>query len=437
MKQKSQVLWLIALLGIILAACASNVDHPTTFETAIATNTPQPTSSRTLLPSSTATIAPSPISTATLTRTRYPTYTKTVSPTPYPLVTPPAGLFYSIGDVLWRIDANYVRQMLWEAPEHSSFKVSPDGKRVLDTNNWIVHDFSSNQDTNLSIGKDYSFCSYWSEWWETVSNKVLVGAIPTEEYGQGMYCQSVPAIINLIDGSYTILADEISSIGPSVPSPNGQAVAFDIRCNPWIYSLEKGTEEFNVEAFGYYPERDVCISHPAWSPSGRYLAWIMSTDEQSKFGSGIGNIGIFDLTNRTAIILQDYLVEGFDGGRSWLFWSPDEDYIVLDNFGWNLLGVIPIDGSETNIIEPAGDPAWSPTSQWLAYRADGKIWVLLPKDRKSFPVGKGYDSFWSPDGNWLIFSDNDGSLITQTGVWELKQIDLPKGANIVDWLPIY
>jgi hypothetical protein len=433
MRERLLITCLFSLLGALLVACASDLPQPTA--SVIPTYTPLPTSSSTPFPSSTYTLTPSPIPTATVTRTLYPTYTRTISPTPYPLVTPPAGLFYSIGDVLWRVNANNVPQKMWEAPEYSQFMISPDGKRVLDRTNWILHDFSTNQDSYLSLGADYNAC--FPHWWKANPHLVVVGAEPTEQFGMSPACICFPAIINILDGSFALLSDETTMDGFPDPSPDGEAIAYDIDGVPWIYSWDKGAQEFDIREYGYSPKDYVFISKPAWSPSRDYLAWIISADEDTGEGWGFGSVGIFDLVNKTANILRDYPVEGYDGGRGWLDWSPDEQYLLLSNPAFDKLWLFSSGGELVAEMQGSYYPTWSPDSQWLAYYSNGSIWIYSVQDGQSrnLGMGKGYAPLWSPDGNFLILSDADGDWITQTGVWELKQLDLPAGANIIKWVP--
>lgn len=80
-------------------------------------------------------------------------------------------------------------------------------------------------------------------------------------------------------------------------------------------------------------------------------------------------MGVFDLETKASLFLGPFDVEGYDGGRSFVEWSPDEKYLTINNFGKEFIWVAAIDGSYTYFIEGGENPSWNPVAEWLSYIA--------------------------------------------------------------------
>jgi WD40 repeat protein len=147
-------------------------------------------------------------------------------------------------------------------------------------------------------------------------------------------------------------------------------------------------------------------------------------------------IGIFNLQAHSSQFLLPYEIEGFDGGRSYIVWSSDEEHLAVWNFGKDLLWVLSVDGTEKHFAEPAGHPVWSPNGKWLAYTGQtGTVKVYSPKDHLTKELGNGTPIRWSPDSQRLIFGTNGRSMqMVEVSGWSTQRLDLPKDATVLEWL---
>ena len=136
-------------------------------------------------------------------------------------------------------------------------------------------------------------------------------------------------------------------------------------------------------------------------------------------------------------------------------WSPDSAYVVAANFGMELrdrrVWLIERDGDVTDLLKGSGSVgevlvggfSWSPDSRYLIFAdevADGNLYlydVLTRQYVYQCPLPGStqgmLEFFWSPDQQWIAYSDlPDGSLHllnVQTG----EVIRLLDGAYPVGW----
>jgi Tol biopolymer transport system component len=360
-----------------------------------------------------------------------------------PAVAPPPGIIYRTGKGLWRTNHNGDSIFLVKVPGNTQVDISPDGNHASYLYEASVLDLSTGQQTNLDSSDDYAMCC--PRWWPARPDVVLVQAQPGPEM-MGMGFRSIPAAVNLDGTHLRLLGNEPTSIGPFAPSPDGLAVAYDQAGVPWIYEWDVGARPFDVAGYGFPELDDALISHPAWSHSGERLAWIVGSDIN---GEWLGGVGLFDLKEQTSQFLYPYDVEGFDGGRSLLYWSPDEKHLVIDNFGKELWWMLAVDGTEEFFSEEWSTckPTWSPDGRWLACWLEDsepgqwKIWVMSTDGVKEHQIGAGTSLVWSPSGEQMIVGENiphksyDYWLV-DLSTWQRQRLDLPQDAVVLEWLSV-
>jgi hypothetical protein len=364
-----------------------------------------------------------------------PPATSTATPAILPLVSPSPGLFFRTKKGLWRTDNHGNPVFLLGVAQDALISISPDGTRILDHRELEVVDLSTGEQLNLDKSEEYAMCC--PRWWAAKPEKVLVEVQPGSEM-QGPGFKSIPAAVSTDGSDLLVMGTEPTAIGPFAASPDGMSIAYDRSGNPWIYEWGFGAEPFDTTGYGFTMSDGVLVSHPAWSPSSKQLAWVVSSPIEAEQQQGIGRIGIFNLQKRTLKWLYPYEVEGFDGGRSEVYWSPDEKYLALHNFGKDLLWILAIDGASERFIQSASTAVWNPKGKWLAYVADGEVWVTSADGTETFELGAGVNHVWSPDGEWLTFGNDMwrsryGNWIVRVDSWEKQRLDLPKDAYILDW----
>jgi Tol biopolymer transport system component len=141
------------------------------------------------------------------------------------------------------------------------------------------------------------------------------------------------------------------------------------------------------------------IATPAWSPSGRELAFEASRD-----------IYVLDLASRLYTnITNDPAVDEHPS------WSPDGKHIVFDSSrnGGGIF-VMARDGSDPTRLASGTAPEWSPDGSRIVYVFNGDIYAMNSEgsrqSRLTVAAGRDISPSWSPDGAMIVFdSERDGN----------------------------
>jgi Tol biopolymer transport system component len=198
-------------------------------------------------------------------------------------------------------------------------------------------------------------------------------------------------------------------------SPDGKTIAYthgdenaeeDGILTPWLYQLETGPAPFNYTEFGLDDLPYLSFGNPAWSPDGRYLAWVIG-GELTGDGEWKNGIAIFDLEGKSVDILNPHVP------ASCLFaWCPST-------------------------------PVWSPDGQWLAWQIapDGEAPSFLAMrpdgtDQQVFEYGAG--PTWSPDSRHIVFGNilDFSVLVMEVGQWQLQRTELPSNSGPLIWISL-
>ena len=275
----------------------------------------------------------------------------------------------------------------------------------------------------------------------------------------------------------------LQTVGTVAISPDGHTVAYTVRSTDWednrfdteIWIAAAGSDSYQLTRTA-----DGSSGSPRWSPDGQWVAFTANRGERNQ---------VYIISPQGG---EAFPVTEVENGVSGFQWSPDGSRILLSvrepesddararqklygDFGFD-------DETPRNShlwmvdIEPSGDASeptrltegdfhisgfdWSPDGARIAYvrQPDAKllsfintdIYVLDVVTNESQPlvIGDGPDGNpeWSPDGEWILFSEFDRDLDSffylngeiaripaAGGDIEILSQDFDEDINVVDW----
>ncbi len=387
---------------------------------------------------------------------------------------PPVGLVYRDQEGFWRVASNGEPELIYEVSMEENLFPSPDYKHFIsfvDTMTerefWITETETNNR-VKLDPGEEYFICGL--SWWKARLDAIIATVEPIDEAG-GMHCEGMPAIFSFDGKLQHVIGDQPHWDNAFALSPDGNTLAFSQAGEPWIYEWGIDSKQLNLKSYGFPEMTRVYLSHPAWSSSGRLLAWTVSgvlNDEE------VSGVGIFDTRSHTSTFLYPFASGGYDAGSN-LYWLPDEQQIILDNYSRDIHWLLDIDGSSATELTEV--PYISPNGEWFVHLAFDRFvgqpfaffmrisdesetheisFDVGPSDRDWFNNAKvnwtwmrenviiwtelGRDQLlWSPDGRYMIISsiempEGNVNYLIDTETWQISQIDLPSEAEIIQWM---
>jgi Tol biopolymer transport system component len=178
------------------------------------------------------------------------------------------------------------------------------------------------------------------------------------------------------------------------------------------------------------PEGATSVSHPAWSPDGRYLAY--SAKIGDRWDIYIANSDGTDIRNLTALTFEGAIPD----------WSPDGArlaYTCVVPEGFNIC-TIDLEGGIARRLTTGltldSSPSWSPDGNYIVFSSERStiggsisidLYILRVEDGTIFQLtdDSGVENRypkWSPDGKWIVFEQE------AAGVGDIALID-PTGEN--------
>jgi Tol biopolymer transport system component len=254
------------------------------------------------------------------------------------------------------------------------------------------------------------------QWWPTNPDTII---FISRKFNPEDLPQPGPGNLAMVktDGTGFQLLDPDNLTHTFLPalSPDGQTIAYDRGgenasedgiLTPWLYHLEDGPTPFDYAAYGFTPVPDLSFGQAAWSPDGRYLAWVVGGELS---GDGEWQIGIamFDLETQSVELFNPYAPTSgpFVGG-----WEP---------------------------------PKWSPDGEWLTWYVSPQgglpsFWVMRPDGNDKQFIDHAGSRIWSPDGDLLVYLQlADGAImVMETGQWQPQRTDLPSQIGFVTWIKL-
>lgn len=170
--------------------------------------------------------------------------------------------------------------------------------------------------------------------------------------------------------------------------------------------------------------------NPKWSPDGKYIAFI--SDKSGEYQIYI------QTPDKPESEIQ---LTNFDSGYIYnLEWSPDSKNILWHNklLELNLINIDSrkIQNVHTSIIWEISDYAWSPDNNWIAFSDQDtakilQVYLYDLKQNKKYPVtSEWYDSYsplFSNDGKYLFFvSNRDFNPIYSNVEWNVAYKDMSR-----------
>jgi Tol biopolymer transport system component len=297
--------------------------------------------------------------------------------------------------------------------------LSPDGKQMItccyprgETNLHLV-DLASDESIQLTETPDRF--DYNPQWWEANPETIVFASNIFNPNDQPRPGPGNLAMVKTDGTGFEVLDSEHLLHTSFSLSPDGQTIAYthgDEKWDetgiltPWLYHVNAGPTPFDYTEYGLNELPNLSFGNPAWSPDGRYLAWViggdLDTDNEWKNG-----IAIFDLESQSVEILNAHVP------ASCLYaWCPST-------------------------------PVWSPDGQWLA-------WYIFPEgggpsflvtrpdgsDEQIFENSAG--PIWSPDSRLVVFIDilDFTVLVMEVGEWQPLRTKLPSNVGPVMWISL-
>ena len=441
-------LFLALLLLLLLPACTAELAEPAAeyLPTATLTPTIQPTFTpyHTLTPAPTVTIDPAasstPITDIVLTDPAPPRPTQTRTPfmTDYAAaeaIQPPAGLLYVDPEgQTFLVDDQGVSQPVGDPGD----EISRDGRYKVD--GLTVTELATGQQSLLYDG--YGLLRYW---WLENPDWVILAAFPDELFG--CYGPCGTPVLARLDGSETIVLSELTYerqlTSPVAMHPQGEALAFTINEEAYLYDLATGMQALDLAA-SELPAGSR-LGHPSYSPDGDRIAWaahVPTSDDAAESRSGIL---ITSAGGDYLNFLAGYQMGGWDGGFYPPTWSADGGWLAFQADSGAPTAVW-----GTYVAQPEAERAafvkmgYYPTfvAGWLvvqnfelapfgflALSTNGVTWVqLAPIERAmSAPLA-------APDDQSFLLADKSGNI------WQIDgrslaatRLDLPAGSRPLSW----
>ncbi|MGH3071108.1 MAG: hypothetical protein ACRDNB_02415 [Gaiellaceae bacterium] len=209
-------------------------------------------------------------------------------------------------------------------------------------------------------------------------------------------------VVSVADCSIERIEAEMDGMRVDWPdwSPDGESFAF-------VGSSETAAEGVYVmraDGSGVRLVAEGAVLFPDWSPDGSTIAFVDDRVDEAE-GKEDRNVWIVDAAGGPARRVTTGAWHGSVG------WSPDGEWLIAD--AASAVVRIRPDGSGRAIVIPGEHPSpdWSPDGTTIAVQglafapADGG-----PLEPVRAVEGGAFEPAWSPDGEWLAFSEEQRIL---------------------------
>ncbi len=223
------------------------------------------------------------------------------------------------------------------------------------------------------------------------------------------YIASIPAEGGQMEKILLQGADWYPPGGGNVVSPDGKTLVTG-GINIWTIPLD-GSKPSNITN----TKEPTQNRYPVWSPDGKHIAFIRYNElAKNDYYFSINTIPVIGGKDKELATRRDSVMYAS------IAWSPDGRYIayITTNKVIKLLALK--DGKKisllkVNNISRFSELTWSPDSKHLAYTTGRHIWIFDLTNRSKRELKTGLDSeltfgkiAWSPDGKKFVFTARKG-----------------------------
>lgn len=389
--------WILFAIGFIflgtVAACTPSALEPAAdvlATPALTREIPTPTSPP--LPTATPFVPP-PLSPIEMTATaQFPT-PNVSHPTSTPVPVFP-GMVYQTNDGTWLVEDNWQPRLLTAG---SSTLLSPDGSAWVYTEGGAWW-YQTEDGVPQAISIPHDMLVNPVAW---LTNEQLLVAVRPQDGALGPAWGTL-SVLSLT--GETVLLDETVLSAPPALSPDRQTIAYTQADQPVLYHWgdeANGRSLEPIDLNAYTPRlQGFHLDSPAWSPDGRYLAWIATGGNAHDLFQA--SVVLMDLPMQTSAILA----------------------------------VFPIIPNDT-FLRPA---VWSSDGRYLAYVSQAgeslsQLTVLAVPQGEVVYTAVGDTPVWSPDGRWLTFHGSEAQHLVEVSSWYTLNLYIPDNGRVLNWLP--
>lgn len=315
------------------------------------------------------------------------------------VVQPPVGLIYrAVSDGIYQIQSDgQPVQLYYEALANATnFTLSPDGRfaAYLDDAHqlWLINGATLEM-SPISEGSTVPAILGWGN-----ANTLLVGTWLDTNEAEGPNNGHLTLVDITVPETLILDEQHLSAYRPAFSPADGR-IAFDAipgqndTLNGRIYDPATGVQPFDPSIFSTSGEPvDGVVMNPAWSPDGRFLAWLRPTGERTY-------LQLFDLEANTAVTLFDWDPARFGALVPSPKFSPDGQWLALEVWANGLEGsgvwLLAADGSSQTLLSAEGhDPLWLNDGR-LAFSANGQPLLYDVLAGQAFRLAL-------PEGSWVM-----------------------------------
>lgn len=207
------------------------------------------------------------------------------------------------------------------------------------------------------------------------------------------------------------LVDCTPLAGEATPGPTGKRVVVGARGEIFSIPAKDGVTQNLTHSDG------VAERFPAWSPDGKWIAYITDASGENELAVRAGDGRPFRWNGAADESSEQILTALGPGYKFRPSWSPDSKVIVFATNDGALHRVRLADGAHDVLdVDPDGQPfgvSWSPDSRWIAYTHRGTrtrlgaIFLFDTQSNTKHEVTSGQfqdtDVAFDREGDWLFF----------------------------------